>query len=149
MLGILARTMNMFCKEREYPRISLQTLLGFTEDKQAARRFTYRFLPWSLGSVAALLCFGVFLFIPLYIGKYDPVPQIFVILAGVSFTVCIVLFGITWRRMVSGVPVSPRSGQPMEVYQLEDTVKDEKYELVYICRQSHTYFRLVFKAPGD
>lgn len=141
--------MNMFCKEREYPKIALHALAGFSEDKQAARRFTYRFLPWSLSCVAALLCFGTFIFIPLYLQKYDPVPQIYVFLAGTSFALCLVLSVATWRRMVAGVPVSPRSGQPMEVYQLEDTVKEEKYELVYLCRQSHTYFRMVFKAPGD
>ena len=129
--------------------ITLRALAGFSEDKEAARRFTNRFLPWSLSCVAALLSFIAFIFIPGWIGKYDPMPQIYVLPAGASLALCLGLSVATWRRMVAGVPVSPRSGQPMEIYQLEDTVNEGKYELVYLCRQSRTFFRMVFKAPGD
>jgi hypothetical protein len=140
--------MTMFCKEKEYPLIALNALTGFSEDKAAARRFTYRFLPWSMSCVAAMLGFGVCIAIPLFRKQYDPVPQIYILLAGASFAIGIAFFVATWRRMVAAAPISPRSGQPMETYRLEDTIKDEKYELVYICRKSRTYFRIVFGAPG-
>ena len=84
--------------------IALHALAGFSEDKEAARRFVNRFWPWSLGCVAALLSSGAFIFIPGWIGKYDPVPQIYVLLAGASFAFCIGLFVATWRRMVAAVP---------------------------------------------
>ncbi len=141
--------MTMFCKEKEYPVIALQALEGFSEDKEAAKRFTWRYLPWTLSCVAALLCFGACIIMPICLKQADPVPPVYVLLAGTFFALCLGLFVAAWRRMVEGVPVSPRSGQPMEVYRLEDTIKEGKYELVYLCRQSHTYFRMVFKAPGD
>jgi uncharacterized membrane protein YsdA (DUF1294 family) len=139
----------LFCTKKDYPTITLQALAGFSEDKTAARRYTRRFLHLSLSCVAALLSFGAFICIPIFRGQGDSVPQIYVVLAGVSLLVAIVLFVITWRRMVGGVPISPRSGRPMEVYRLEDTVKEGRYELVYLCRQSQTFFRMVFGAPGD
>jgi hypothetical protein len=139
----------LFCTEKHYPTIPLQALAGFSEDKTASRRYTRRFLHLHLSCVAALLSFGAFICIPIFRGQCDNVPQIYVILAGVSFLVMIVLFVITWRRMVGGVPISPQSGKPMEVYRLEDTVIEGKYELVYLCRQSQTFFRMVFVAPGD
>jgi protein-S-isoprenylcysteine O-methyltransferase Ste14 len=129
--------------------ITLDALSGFAEDKRAARRFARRFWPLSLSCVASLLCFGAFLFIPLYRGHSDPMPQIYVVLAGISFAVTIVLFSVTWRRMVADIPVSQHSSKPMEVFQLQDTIKEGKYELVYLCRQSRTFFRIVFRAPGD
>ena len=138
-----------FCKEKHYPMITLDALSGFTEDKRAAARFARRFWPLSLSCVAALLCFGAFIFIPGFRGQSDPVPQIYVVLAGVSFAVAVVLFIVTWRRMVSHIPVSQQTSQSMEIFQLQDTIKDGKYELVYLCRQSQTFFRVVFKAPGD
>jgi hypothetical protein len=147
MLSINTRTA-MFCKEREYPLIALNTLPGFTEDKAAARRYRCRFLPWSLSCVTALLCFSACIAIPLWRKQYDPVPQIFMLLSGAFSAVCIVLFVATWRRMFRVIPVSARSGRPMEIYRLEDTIKDEKYELIYICRESRTYFRMVFRSPG-
>jgi hypothetical protein len=146
-LGINTR-MRRFCKDKEYPLIALKALTGFSEDKEGARRFTYRFLPGSLSCVAALLGFGACIAIPLFRKQYDPVPQIYIVLAGASFVIGIALFVATWRRMVAAVPISTRSGQPMEIYRLEDTIKDEKYELVYVCRKSRTYFRIVFGAPG-
>jgi hypothetical protein len=145
-LGINTR-MTMFCKEKKYPLIALNALSGFSEDKVAARRFIYRFLPWSLSCVAALLGFGACIAIPLFRKQYDPVPQVYIVLAGASFALGIACFVATWRRMVGAVAISPRSGRPMEVYRLEDTIKDEKYELVYICRESRTYFRMVFGVP--
>lgn len=138
-----------FCKEKPYPMIALESLSGFTENKRAANRFARRFWPLSLSCVAALLCVGVFIFIPLYRGQADSAPQIYVVLAGVSFVVTVVLFIITWRRMVSYIPISQHTLKPMEIFQLQDTIKDGKYELVYLCRQSQTFFRVVFKAPGD
>ena len=143
------RMINRFCKEKEYPRIALHTLAGFSEDKQAAKKFMLRFLPWTLSLFAAFVCFGACIILPLWTQKYDPVPQIYVVGAGLSFAIGIALFIALWRRIVAEVPISPRSGQPMEVYQLEDTLKDEKYELIYVCHQSRTYFRMVLKSPGD
>jgi len=140
---------NRFCKEKEYPRIALHNLAGFNEDKQAAKKFVRRFLPWTMSLFGAFVCFGACIILPLWTQKYDPVPHIYVLVGGLSFAVGIALFVVLWRRMVAGVPISPHSGQVMEVYQLEDTLKDEKYELIYICRQSRTYFRMVFKSPGD
>jgi hypothetical protein len=139
----------LFCKEKQYPMITLDELSGFAENKRAAARFARRFWPLSLSCVAAFLCFGAFIFIPLFRGESDPVPQICVVLAGVSFAALIVLFIITWRRMISHTPISQQTSNPMEVFQLQDTVKDGKYELVYLCRQSQTFFRVVFRAPGD
>lgn len=141
--------MTMFCKQIEYPKITLQALVGFDEDSKTARCFTNRFLPWSLSCVAALLCFGACIAAPCWLKQYDPVPQIYIVLAATFFALSVVLFFATWRRMVNGAPVSLRSGLPMEVYQLEDTIKDEKYELIYVCRKSRSYFRIVYKAPGD
>ncbi|PWU11857.1 MAG: hypothetical protein C5B50_22630 [Verrucomicrobia bacterium] len=147
---VLARCAHdMFCKERDYPLIALNALAGFSEDKLAARRFTYRFLPWSLSCLVAFLGFGASIVIPLMRKQYDPVPNVYVLTAAASFVLCVGFFVATWRRMVAAVPISPRSGQPMEVYRLEDVLKDKKYELAYICRKSRTYFRVVFKAPGD
>ena len=139
-----------FFKERKYPMIALHTLAEFNEDKKAAKRFTRRYLPLSLSCVAALLCLGASIIIPICNQKQrdDSIPEIFVGLAGVSFAVSIGLFVVTWRRMVSEIPISPQSRQPLEIYQLEDTAKEGKYELVYLCRQSHTYFRIVFKVPS-
>jgi hypothetical protein len=133
-----------FCKEKNYPMISLQSLEGFSEDKQSQQCFTRRFYPLSIGCVVLLLCFGACLLIPIFKEQGDAVPLIYVVLGGVSFMVCIVLFVITWRRMVGAVPICQQSGQPMEVYQLEDTLKEGKYELVYLCRQSRTFFRVVY-----
>jgi hypothetical protein len=138
-----------FSIERHYPMITLEALSGFAEDKQAAKCFARRFWPLSLSCVASLLCFGAFLFFPLYRGQTDPMPQIYVVLAGVSFAVAIVLFSVRLRRMVADIPVSRHSSKPMEVFQLQDTVKDGKYELVYLCRQSQTFFRVAFRTPGD
>jgi hypothetical protein len=139
----------LFCKEKQYPMITLDALSGFNEDKRAAARFARRFWPLSLSCVAALLCFGASILIPLFRGQSDPVPQVYVALAGTCFAVAVVLFIVTWRRMVSHIPVSQQTLKPMEVFQLQDTIKDGKYELVYLCRQSQTFFRVVFKAPGD
>lgn len=139
----------LFCNEKQYPMITLDELSGFTEDKRAATRFARRFWPLSLSCVAALLCFVSFIFIPLFRGQSDPVPQIYIVLAGASFAAAIVMFIITWRRMVSNLPTSQQTSKPMEVFQLEDSIRDGKYELVYLCRQSHTFFRVVFRAPGD
>ena len=138
-----------FCNERPYPIITLDALSGFTEDKQAATRFSRRFLPFSLSCAAAFLCFGAFIVIPLVQGHTESVPQIYVVLAGVSFAVALLLFVVTWRRMVAYIPVSPHSSEPMEVFQLQDTIKDGKYELVYLCRQNQTFFRIVFSVSGD
>ena len=143
------RCQMMFCKEKNYPTIAMDALAGFIEDKEAAKRYSYRFLPWSLSCVAALLCFGACIFIPVYRGQYDPVAQVYMLMAGVSFALCLGLFVAAWRRMVAEVPVSPRSGKPMEVYRLADTIEGGKYELVYVCRESHTYFRAVYREPGD
>ena len=138
----------LFCTEKHYPRITLDALSSFREDKQAARRFAHRFLPLSFACVVALVCFGLFIFIPIHQEWGETVPRIYVVLAMASFAVCGVVFILTWRRMVRAVPISPQSKQPMEVYRLEDTIKFRKYELVYLCRQSHTFFRMVFKAPA-
>jgi hypothetical protein len=138
----------MFCKEKEYPLIALNSLAGFREDKAAARRFAYRFLPWSLSCVAAFVGVGASLAIPAFGKRYDPVPQVYMVLAGGCFALCFGLFVVTWHRMVATVPTSSHSGQPMEVYRLEDT-KDRNFELIYLCRKSRTYFRIVFKCRGD
>jgi len=137
-----------FYKQKQYPMIQLEALSGFTEDKRAAARFARRFRPLSLSCVAALLCFGACICIPLIQGHSNSVPQIYVVLAGVSFTAAIVIHNITWRRMVSYIPISQQTSKPMEVFQLQDTVKDGRYELVYLCRQSQTFFRVVFGKPG-
>jgi hypothetical protein len=139
----------LFCKEIKYPTISLEALSGFTEDKRAARRFARRFWPFSLTAVAAFLGCGTFIFIPLLRGQTDPVPQIYVVLAVSSFAVCLTFFIIAWRRMVSCVPIDEKTSEPLEVFQLMDSIKDEKYELVYVCRQKRTFFRVVYRAPGD
>jgi hypothetical protein len=136
-------------QEKQYPMITLNELSAFTEDKRAEARFARRFWPFSLSCVAAFLGSLAFLFIPISSGKTDPVPQIYIVLMGVSFAATIVLFVITWRRMVLHIPDSQQTSKPMEVYQLQDTIKDEKYELVYLCRQRRTFFRVVYKAPGD
>ena len=99
----------LFCKEKQYPMITLDELSAFIEDKRAGARFARRFWPFSLSCVAALLCFGAFISIPLFRGQSDPVPQIYVVLAGVSFGAVIVLFVITWRRMVSHIPTSQQT----------------------------------------
>ena len=125
--------------------ITLDALLGFTEDKRGAARFARRFWPFSLSCVATLLCFGASICIPIFRDQTDPVPQIYIVMAGVSFAACVVLSIITWRRMVSYIPVSQQTMKPMEVFQLQDTIKDGKYELVYLCRQSQTFFRVVFR----
>jgi hypothetical protein len=70
-------------------------------------------------------------------------------MAAISIVVAPVLYVKGWRRMVRGVPVSPRSGMPMEAYRLQDTIAEGRYELVYVCPQSRTFFRLVFKDPED
>jgi hypothetical protein len=139
----------LFSKEKQYPMITLDELSGFPENKRAAARFARLFWPLSLSCVAALLSFGAFIFIPLFRGQSDPVPQIYVVLACVSFATVIVLFIITWRRMVSHTPVSQQTSKTMEVFQLQDTVKDGRYELVYLCRESQTFFRVMFRTPGD
>jgi protein-S-isoprenylcysteine O-methyltransferase Ste14 len=138
-----------FCTEKRYPTITLDALSDFTEDKRAAERFARRFWPLSFSCVAALLCFGAFIFIPIFRGQSDSVPQIYVVLGVLSFAVAIVLFVFTWRRMVACVPVGQHSSKPMEVFQLQDTIKEGRYELVYLCRQSRTFFRVVYKAAGD
>ena len=138
-----------FCKAKQYPMITLYELSAFTEDKRAGARFARRFWPFSLGCVAAFLCFVTFLFVPISSGQTDPVPRIYMVLMGVSFAAAIVLFVITWRRMVSYIPNSQETAKPMEVYQLQETIKLEKYELVYLCRQRRTFFRVVYKAAGD
>jgi hypothetical protein len=141
----------LFCEPKNYPMIGLNALAGFSEDKEAERRFTQRFLPGSLSCLAALLCFGACIVIPICTQKRaeDAVPHVYIILAAAFFVLSVGFFIATWRRMVREAPVSPRSGKPMEVYQLENTVKESKYELVYLCRQSRTYFRMVFKEPCD
>lgn len=137
------------CQPRDHPLITRRSLDGFSEDKEAARRYTRRHLRWSMSCVVALLCFAASITVPIYKGESNPVPEFYVVSAGASFAACIGLFVMTWRRMVRGIPVSTRSGQPMEVYRLEDTISEGRYELVYVCRLSRTYFTLVYGEPGD
>ncbi len=128
--------------------IALESLSGFTENKRAATRFARRFWPLSLSCVVAFFSFAVFMIIPFLRGQLNPVPQIYVVLAGISFAITVVLFIITWRRMVSYIPISQHTLEPMEIFRLQDTIKEGKYELVYLCRQSRTFFRVVFKSPS-
>ncbi len=116
-----------YCREKHYPMITLESLSGFTEDKGAATRFARLFWPLSLSCITAFLCFGACILIPLFRGQTDPVPQIYMALAAASFAVVVVLFIITWRRMISYIPVSRQTLKPMEVFQLQDTIKEGRY----------------------
>ena len=143
----------MFSKKPEHPVISLNALVGFCEDNDAAKRFTRRFLPVILGCIATFIGFSVSVAIPLLSfvqkpGSETPSHIFYVWLAIASFVGFFTILFLGWRRMVHAIPVSPRSGQPMEVYQSADTMTAGHLELIYVCRQSRTYFRMVFKTPG-
>ena len=141
----------MFRKKPVYPVMALHALAGFCEDKVAAKRFMRRFLPVMLGCVVAFICFGIFVAIPLLFSVQKPgtdTMPTYLWLAIASFVgFFVILFG-GWRRVVGAVPLSLKTGKPMKVYQLEDTMKSGHYELIYVCRESQTYFRIVFSSPG-
>jgi hypothetical protein len=137
-----------FSPKKRYPMITLDALGGFTEDKLAERDFKRRFLPVISVCILALLCFGVSVIIPLRQKTCDDLPLIYGLLAGVSFVIALGSIFCGWYWMIRTAPISPQSRQPMEIYQLEDTIKEGKCELVYLCRRSHTFFRMVFTAPG-
>ena len=137
-----------FSPKKRYPMITLDALGGFTEDKLAEKHFKRRFLPLLLVCILAFLCFGVSVIIPLRHNSGDDLPPIYALLAVISFVIALGSIFCGWYWTIRTVPISPQSRQPMEIYQLEDAVKDGKNELVYLCRYSHTFFRMVFTAPG-
>jgi hypothetical protein len=140
----------LFVKEKNYPLIMLQALreAGFHEDKAMKALFVRRFWPWSFSCLAAfMLCFATIL-IPVLRGEANNVPPIYPLMMFGSFLLTIVLGVLTARQMYGTIPLSPRTGQPMEVFILRDTLTEEHSELVYLCRPSDAYFRLVYKSGG-
>lgn len=139
--------MEIFFSHHDYPMMRLESLRGFEEDAKAAKAFERRFQPLILASVVVMfLGFGGFGFLAFRaqergdaaaLERYTPL-ALGSLVSG--FAVCMAQA----RRMTEAIPVSPRSGLPMESYRLEDTVKEGKYELVYVCRASRTYFRRVY-----
>lgn len=137
----------MFFGYQDYPTIALASLKGFEEDTTAAEIFERRFRPAILGGVAVIvLGFGIFGLLALRaqgrgdtsaLGTYSP-------LAIGSFVLGFVVIIAGCRQMSETLPISPRSGQQMEPFRLEDTIKEGKHEVVYVCRASHTYFRRVY-----
>jgi hypothetical protein len=144
--------MGILFAEQDHPTIALQSLEGFAEDADAGRVFERRFFPQTIGGVALLFMgSGVFGFLAYRAqerGDAGALVGTFITLALASFLVGFALCIVGIRRMSEAVPVSPRSGQPMEAYRLEDTIKEGKYEVIYICRKSRTYFRRVYTEPG-
>jgi len=137
----------MFFGHQEFPSIALANLKGFEEDTNAAKIFERRFWPGILGGVAVIvLGFGIFGLLALRaqgrgdasaLSTYSP-------LAIASFVLGFVVVIAGCRQMSESLPISPRSGQQMEPFRLEDTIKEGKHEVVYVCRASHTYFRRVY-----
>lgn len=136
-----------FSKNPNYPRIRLCDLEGFSEDKEAARRFEQRFLPITLGGV---LIAGGGLAISIWIGNHaqqigDETAAGFAALCGVLlFGVGFICSGVGIRQMFRSPPINPVSGESMEIYTLADTTVADKLELIYLSRGSRTYFRRVF-----
>ena len=144
--------MGILFAEQDYPTIALQSLEGFAEDADAGRVFERRFLPLTIGGVAILFVgSGVFGFLAYRAqerGDAGASVGTFIALAVASFLVGSALCIVGIRKMSKTLPICPRSGQPMEAYRLEDTIKEGKYEVIYLCRQSRTYFRRIYSEPG-
>ena len=147
LLDVAARLLT----HQQHPTIAFCSLDGFAEDSNAARLFERRFQPLILGGVAtAFVGFGVFGWLAFRAQAREDESSLatFTPLALASFLIGVCVCFVAYRRMVKAIPISPRSGQPMEIYQLEDTIKAGKYELIYVCRKSRTYFRRVFTERG-
>ena len=139
--------MGIFFAQQEHPTIALQSLEGFGEDVRAGKCFERRFFPLTMGGVAVMfLGFGVFGFLAFRAQERGDAASLrtFAPLALGSFVVGLTLCIVGSRQMSDAVPISPRSGEPMEAYRLEDTIKDGKYEVIYVCRKSRTYFRRIY-----
>ena len=137
----------LFSRKPSYPKISLSNLDGFSEDRMAAKRFEYRFLPITLGGFVIA---GVGLGCGMWIGNHaqklgDEVAAGYAALCGVVlFGIGFICSGLGIRRMLRSPPIDPVSGEPMEIYTLEDTTAADKLELIYLSRGRRTYFRRVF-----
>jgi hypothetical protein len=144
--------MGILFAEQDRPTIALQSLEGFAEDADAGRVFERRFLPQTIGGVAILFigsgAFGFLAYRAQERGETGALMATFTTLAFAAFLVGFALCIAGIRNMSEAVPISPRSGQPMEAYRLEDTIKEGKYEVIYVCRESRTYFRRVYSEPG-
>lgn len=136
-----------FFPKKHCPMITLAELGGFAEDKDAAKHFKRPIYPFLVVCGLAILCFVATGIATFRLPHGDNLPPMYALVAGISFLIIAASFFGAWCWMFRATPISPRSGKPMEVYQLEDTVKDGKYELVYLCRHSQTYFRLILLQP--
>jgi hypothetical protein len=139
--------MGMFFEHRDYPGMTLDSLNGFEEDAGAAKAFERRFQPAIVGGVAVIvLGFSAFGLLALHAQQrgHTTSTDRYGWLAFGSFVLGFVTCMMGCRCMSESVPISPRSGQPMQPYRLEDSIKEGKYEVVYVCRASRTYFRRVY-----
>jgi hypothetical protein len=140
--------MNIF-GSHDHQTIALSSLNGFAEDSEAAKLFERRFRSFTLSGIAtAFIGFGVFIYFAVREGDGAALLTVFTLLALTSFLIGFILIFVGSRRMREAIPISPQSGQPMEIYRLEDTIKGGKCELIYVCRKSRTYFRRVFTESG-
>jgi hypothetical protein len=141
----------MFDEEKPYPRITEQALAGFAENQLAGARFQRRFIPPAIACGVALLGFLGSLGVPMFLMDEDDgsFPKIFLVAAAGFLAASVGLFILTWKKMVSEVPISPATGQPMKVYQLENRLNDSDYVLIYVCHATRTFFRVNFKSSAD
>jgi hypothetical protein len=123
---------------------------GFVPDKHAARRFERRFLPLTItGLVVAFGGSLGFMYLSYRAQQsQDKTVTVFICAAFASMLIGQGMCFLSYRRILHTAPISPQSGKPMEVYQLQDTADKDRLELIYLCRESHTYFRRVFREPG-
>jgi len=137
----------MFFKSKKHPSITLAELEGFTDDPAAAQTFSRRFyLPAIIGFLLMLGGFGRIAFT--LIKRETPLTQWEFTLIFTSITGGFGWLVGLWHYRLRATPISPRSKQPMEVYELAEGTAQDRLELVYLCRQSRTCFRHVYLEPG-
>lgn len=144
--------MSVISANQDRPTIALHSLAGFAEDKSAAIRFERRFQPLTLGGAAIVFVgvavFGVLAHRAQARGDASALTTFEFWCKTSFFLGCgLSLFG--WRRLSEAGPISPQTGQRMEVYRLEDSIQEGNYELIYVCRKSRTYFRRVLAVPSN
>jgi hypothetical protein len=136
----------------QYPLIGITGLAGFNENAGAKWRFEKGFLVrFVFSTIITFAASGLFMVMAYFAGRRDnsSLTGVLVLLSLACFAVGIFSGHRTWRQMIEAVPICVHCGQPMEVYQLRDTIrvmafKTETCELVYVCRADQTFFRREF-----
>ena len=108
------------------------TLVGYTKDDLAKKRFDARFrIPALLGLI--LFCGGG---LWLVVTK-QPTTFIFAVLAGGSLCLIVSVLGIRFLTPTSS------SGRPMKKFWV-DRSNSYGHEMIFVCDDTKTYFRRVF-----